>query len=90
MILGWGVPFLWAGIWAAITVPWVRHEMHRERVSWEEETKIMESTMLKPPVLPSGAANAEGKTSESSTLDNSTTQGPPKEAENVEPGSTNV
>ncbi|KUJ15886.1 uncharacterized protein LY89DRAFT_567853, partial [Mollisia scopiformis] len=34
--IGWGVPFLWAGIWAAITVPWVRSTMGKERRGWEE------------------------------------------------------
>ena len=36
--LGWGVPFVWAGIWAAISVPWIRRSMHNERISWEEDT----------------------------------------------------
>jgi hypothetical protein len=44
-VLGWAVPFIWAGVWAAITVPWVRSALHRERVSWEEESNIMTSTM---------------------------------------------
>ncbi|KAG4434698.1 hypothetical protein IFR05_009808 [Cadophora sp. M221] len=47
--LGWGIPFLWAGIWAAITVPWVRSVMKKEKESWEAETKMMKSTMSKPP-----------------------------------------
>ncbi|KAG4423126.1 hypothetical protein IFR04_003763 [Cadophora malorum] len=47
--IGWGVPFLWAGIWAAITVPWVRSVMKKEKESWEAETKMMTSTMSKPP-----------------------------------------
>jgi hypothetical protein len=46
---GWGVPFLWAGIWGAITVPWVRSVMHMERTKWEEEMDLMKSTMLPPP-----------------------------------------
>ncbi|KAJ5035157.1 uncharacterized protein L3040_008415 [Drepanopeziza brunnea f. sp. 'multigermtubi'] len=49
--IGWGVPFLWAIIWAVITVPWVRKVMARERSSWETETKMMTSTMSKPPSL---------------------------------------
>jgi hypothetical protein len=71
---GWGVPFLWAGIWAAITVPWVRSVMHKERTSWEEESKIMTSTMLKSSAPAAGAQGTEGdtqgnKNSESSTSD---------------------
>jgi len=33
--IGWGVPFVWAGIWAAISIPWVRREMHKEKETWE-------------------------------------------------------
>ncbi|KAG9783079.1 hypothetical protein KCU88_g3144, partial [Aureobasidium melanogenum] len=35
--IGWGVPFLWACIWSAISVPWVRRAMHKETVTWEED-----------------------------------------------------
>ncbi|KAL3421191.1 hypothetical protein PVAG01_07636 [Phlyctema vagabunda] len=66
--IGWGVPFLWAGIWAAITVPWVRAVMHKETVSWEEETGMMESRMTKTIVPPSlGQDPPARKASESST-----------------------
>lgn len=51
-MIGWAVPFIWAVIWAAITVPWVRAVMHRERTTWEEESNIMTSTMMKPPAPP--------------------------------------
>ncbi|PBP15750.1 hypothetical protein BUE80_DR013546, partial [Diplocarpon rosae] len=47
--IGWGVPFVWATIWAGITVPWVRSVMAKERSSWAAETKMMTSTMSKPP-----------------------------------------
>ncbi|PBP23438.1 hypothetical protein BUE80_DR005574 [Diplocarpon rosae] len=47
--IGWGVPFLWATVWAGITVPWVRSVMAKERSSWAAETKMMTSTMSKPP-----------------------------------------
>ncbi|KAG9239857.1 hypothetical protein BJ878DRAFT_530347 [Calycina marina] len=53
--IGWGVPFLWAGIWAAITVTWVRSVMHRETVSWEEESAIMTATMPEPAAPPAAA-----------------------------------
>ena len=39
--LGWGVPFVWAAIWAAITIPWVRREMHKETITWEEDCGIV-------------------------------------------------
>jgi len=55
MGLGWGVPFLWAGIWAAVTVPWVQAVMHKETVSWEEESAIMTATMPAPPPMAPGA-----------------------------------
>ncbi|EXJ83303.1 hypothetical protein A1O1_06922 [Capronia coronata CBS 617.96] len=35
--IGWGVPFAWACIWTAISVPWVRRAMHKETVTWEED-----------------------------------------------------
>lgn len=47
--IGWAVPFIWAGIWGAITVPWVRAVMHKEKMTWQKETDMMKSTMTKPP-----------------------------------------
>lgn len=38
---GWGVPFVWVGIWVVITIPWVRHDMHMETVTWEEDCNIV-------------------------------------------------
>ncbi|KIY02288.1 uncharacterized protein Z520_02426 [Fonsecaea multimorphosa CBS 102226] len=38
--IGWGVPFVWVGIWVAITIPWVRRDMHKETVTWEEDCGI--------------------------------------------------
>lgn len=32
--VGWVVPFLWAGIWAAITIKWVQIELKREYEGW--------------------------------------------------------
>lgn len=66
--IGWGVPFLWAGIWAAITVPWVRSAMAKERHGWEDDSALEEikAEASAPP------ANAPGplaeKASEDSTL----------------------
>ena len=39
IIIGWATPFVWAAVWAIITVPWVRHEMHRETVTWDSVSK---------------------------------------------------
>ncbi|RVX69644.1 hypothetical protein B0A52_06708 [Exophiala mesophila] len=40
---GWGVPFVWAGIWAAITIPWMKREMVCERETWEMDFGISPS-----------------------------------------------
>jgi len=68
---GWGFPFLWAGIWAAITVPWVRSEMHKETVSWEEESAIMTASMMSSPPPPTVAP---GQYQESGSLDSGDTR----------------
>jgi len=39
--IGWGVPFLWAAIWAAISVPWVKRDMHLETETWELDNGIV-------------------------------------------------
>ncbi|KIX08200.1 uncharacterized protein Z518_02856 [Rhinocladiella mackenziei CBS 650.93] len=41
--IGWGVPFFWAGVWTAIAIPWIRREMHKETVTWEEDCGIVPS-----------------------------------------------
>jgi hypothetical protein len=70
-ILGWGVPFLWAGIWASITVPWVRSVMEKERRNWEEDSasvaggSIAEKGAAPPAAAPGPLAE---KASESSSL----------------------
>lgn len=33
-VVGWTVPFLWAGLWTAITIPWVQRELKREHDQW--------------------------------------------------------
>ena len=38
---GWGVPFVWVGIWTAIAIPWIRRDMHRETITWEEDAGIV-------------------------------------------------
>jgi hypothetical protein len=32
--VGWVMPFLWAGIWAAITIPWVQRDLTKEYEEW--------------------------------------------------------
>lgn len=65
---GWAVPFIWAGIWTALTIPWVRSSLHKEKISWEEETGFMTSTMLQAPNSSAGARDKEeNKESEPST-----------------------
>jgi hypothetical protein len=68
IISGWGVPFLWAGIWGAITLLWVRSVMAMEKKSWQEDSAIVaevKETPGPPAVAPGPLA---GKASESSTL----------------------
>jgi len=68
--IGWAVPFIWAAIWAAITVPWVRSALHTERTKWEEESSIISDTM-KPVNAPPAAAHGplNERASEASTTD---------------------
>jgi len=33
-VVGWVLPFLWAGIWTAITIPWVQRELKKEYEEW--------------------------------------------------------
>lgn len=33
-VLGWCIPFVWAGIWTAATIPYVKRELRRERHEW--------------------------------------------------------
>ncbi|KAF2644282.1 hypothetical protein P280DRAFT_488064 [Massarina eburnea CBS 473.64] len=35
-IVGWTVPFLWAGVWTAITVPWVKKSLAHEYAQWTD------------------------------------------------------
>jgi hypothetical protein len=34
MQIGWVLPFLWAGVWAAITIPWVQKQLTKEYEEW--------------------------------------------------------
>lgn len=33
-VVGWIIPFLWAGVWTAITIPWVQRELKVEYEHW--------------------------------------------------------
>lgn len=33
----WAVPFLWAALWAFITIKWCKRDMVRERLEWEAD-----------------------------------------------------
>jgi hypothetical protein len=35
-VVGWILPFLWAGVWAAITIPWVQRDLEKEYNDWTE------------------------------------------------------
>ncbi|KAF2098429.1 hypothetical protein NA57DRAFT_39199 [Rhizodiscina lignyota] len=37
--VGWATPFVWAAVWAGISVPWVRYMMHQETLTWESVCK---------------------------------------------------
>jgi len=36
-VVGWTVPFIWAGIWAIITTKWVQRSLKEEERVWQEE-----------------------------------------------------
>ena len=38
--VGWGVPPLWAGVWAGCTGVWVRGELRREREEWGRQDVV--------------------------------------------------
>jgi len=33
-VVGWVFPFLWAGVWTAVTIPWVKHQLVKEYDEW--------------------------------------------------------
>ncbi|KAF2266322.1 hypothetical protein CC78DRAFT_154358 [Lojkania enalia] len=33
-VVGWTVPFIWAGVWTAITIPWVQRSLQYEEEQW--------------------------------------------------------
>ncbi|KAL2045974.1 hypothetical protein ABVK25_011863 [Lepraria finkii] len=38
--IGWGVPPLWVGIWALITIQWVQISLRREKEAWSKEGRV--------------------------------------------------
>ncbi|TVY31821.1 hypothetical protein LOCC1_G008764 [Lachnellula occidentalis] len=68
--IGWAVPFIWAGIWAAITVPWVKSVMNYERKSWEEDATILEEAKKEPSTSSTlgGVADEDSNTLRASTM----------------------
>ena len=36
-VVGWSVPFIWAGIWTPLTFWYVKRELKKERIVWAEE-----------------------------------------------------
>lgn len=37
--LGWGIPPVWAGVWAVITITWVQRSLKKEAQAWNDTTK---------------------------------------------------
>lgn len=50
---GWAVPFIWGGVWTAITVPWVHSSLHKEHEEWEAEHGTMKADGELPEPSPS-------------------------------------
>ena len=40
---GWGVPFVWATLWAGISVFWVRRDLFKEMEDWESDKGVVPS-----------------------------------------------
>ncbi|OCT50127.1 hypothetical protein CLCR_07138 [Cladophialophora carrionii] len=60
--VGWGVPFVFIGIWVVITIPWVRRDMHKETVTWEEDCGIAPGTRQKEKQLQLEPTDSERET----------------------------
>ncbi|GFZ49882.1 hypothetical protein JCM24511_07285 [Saitozyma sp. JCM 24511] len=39
-VVGWSLPFLWAGIWTAATIWYAKRELRREAKQWSEEVDL--------------------------------------------------
>ncbi|ODA80816.1 hypothetical protein RJ55_03776 [Drechmeria coniospora] len=40
----WAVPFVWSGLWGAISIRWCKREMTRERIEWGMEADAEDKT----------------------------------------------
>jgi len=36
-VVGWTLPFGWAGVWTACTIPYVKRSLKHEEKAWQEE-----------------------------------------------------
>lgn len=36
-VIGWSVPFIWAGVWVLITIWYVKKKLREEKKAWSEE-----------------------------------------------------
>lgn len=59
----WAVPFIWWGIWGAITVWWCKRDMVRERLEWEADNGVVVDKTTPPPQQQQGQleTHVEGK-----------------------------
>ena len=46
--IGWGVPFVWAVIWAGISIVWVRRDLDKETEAWESDKGVALSDKKEP------------------------------------------
>lgn len=42
-VVGWSVPFVWAGVWSVATFWYVKRELKKERKEWNEEVAAVTS-----------------------------------------------
>ncbi|KAK2807997.1 hypothetical protein FQN50_005079 [Emmonsiellopsis sp. PD_5] len=38
--IGWTLPFVWAGVWTLITIPWVQADLRREKAAWVQNARL--------------------------------------------------
>jgi hypothetical protein len=53
-VLGWSVPFIWAGIWTLITIWYVKKKLREEKIAWAEE--LTDKTALSTAVSAAGSS----------------------------------
>ncbi|KAG5927076.1 hypothetical protein E4U42_002642, partial [Claviceps africana] len=47
----WAAPFLFWGVWGAITVRWCKRDMARERLEWETDNGTVENKTARRPAM---------------------------------------